>query len=636
MSKGKKIVIISLLSVFVVLLGVVAIILAFGKDTSRTIMIYMSGNNLETDSYSATAELRGLDPSKIDLNKYHIIVYTGGTKKWHNFVDSNENAIYELRDTGFVKVATYEKSNMGDAENLSTFLKYGYENYPAANYDLMLWDHGAGSLGSIEDEFTRDQLSLSEFIEAFNNSPFNGKNKLQNIVFETCLNGTLEMATVLSPYANYLVASEEVTLGDNVESELVFLNKLGEIKDSYNFGVSYVNGYFEKLDRMNYIFDNTSEYGVINLNAIPELNNKLASLYEEINLSQNYSQVARARANSYQFAVNTSDTYAYDTVDLYEFVKGLETVSPAKAKEIEDYIKNKVVLYYVARTDHANGLSTYIPFNSKNSIVSMHFMGFKNTNLNEKYLKFIEDFHEMKNSTISSYRFKLDENEVVSSDNKEFKIKLTEDQINNYATSKYIIFEKTSDGLYMPIYVSTDVTLDDDGYLSTKTNDSLISIVDEENNRKVFFTVLNIATDEKNNKEYTAPIVLTGRTEDGMPTVTNGVMHLKKDKDNKVTSEKVYLTSTDEETGLVNTGIAVNLDDYTAVAFSNLRYNILDANGNYTTNWESSGTLYFEEVKVNEKYHFEASSLSDGDYYCVFVVYDIQNNPNYSSLIKIN
>ena len=68
----------------------------------------------------------------------------------------------------------------------------------------------------------------------------------------------------------------------------------------------------------------------------------------------------------------------------------------------------------------------------------------------------------------------------------------------------------------------------------------------------------------------------------------------------------------------------------------------IDENGNYTQNWESgikiTGNAYYFEVNKG-KYHFELTSLDkekENEYYCVFIIYDVQNKPNYSNLIKIN
>ena len=233
LTKGKKIIIISMMSVIAVFLLIIAIIIAFKVDDSRTIMIYMSGTNLETDNGLATADLSGIVPEKIDLEKNNVLLYTGGTKRWHNdYISSGENAIFQLTKDGFVKVKKYDMSNMSDDETLTTFLNYGYDNYKTGKYDLILWDHGGAIMGSIQDDYNEDfdTISLYEFDKAFKASRFNSNNKLETIIFRTCLNGTFEMATVLSPYAEYMVASEEITRGASSFNVLGFLNNIKDHK----------------------------------------------------------------------------------------------------------------------------------------------------------------------------------------------------------------------------------------------------------------------------------------------------------------------------------------------------------------------------------------------------------------------
>lgn len=641
LSKGKKIVIISLLSVFVVLLAVVAILLSIKHDPSRTIMIYMDGTDLETRGLNATGELNGIDPREIDFENYHILLYTGGTKKWHNFASPNENAIYELTKNGFVKVKTYERKNMGEASTLTEFLEYGYTNYPAGNYDLMIWDHGSGSIGAVHDELSGDYMHLDEFETALKNSPFNSNNKLQNIVFETCLNGSLEFATVLAPYANYLVASEEITNGTYIYSELVFLSKINEIENSYTFAERYVNGYADKmafLTSVSETVDTTSTYSIVDLNQIPKLNKKLDDFYKSIDVKSSYNAIARARAGLYQFAVETADIYDYDTVDLYEFVSSIEGLNSSKAKDIENFIKNKVVLYNWTKTPHGNGLSVYIPYNSSSGAVEAHLDTFSRTSLSDSYIGFIKEFNSTKNAGIGGYTYRLTENEITSEKKetgKEFKLKLTDDQISNFGKASYIIFKKESDGYFTPVYKGNDAKLDDDGYISTNLTNNLIAVVDEEINEKSLFLILQMESSKDGVRKYRAPLQLNKIEEDYNFTISTGVMNLSMDKDNKVKIDTTYLTDESSDSLFTIVGETVNLDDYSSLDFMISRYKILDDNGNYTTDWGLSGTSYRYEVKKG-KYHFEAASLEDGDYYCIFEVYDVQNQPNYSNLISIN
>src|SRR5574344_591462 len=44
-------------------------------DGTRTIMMYIVGSNLESDSGIVTADLKAIDPSAIDLTKTNVIIY---------------------------------------------------------------------------------------------------------------------------------------------------------------------------------------------------------------------------------------------------------------------------------------------------------------------------------------------------------------------------------------------------------------------------------------------------------------------------------------------------------------------------------------------------------------------------------
>ena len=80
------------------------------KYDSRTIMIYLVGSNLESEVFSATADMSQVDPTQIDLSNTNILIYTGGTSFWRNYVRNDENAIYKLTANGFEKIESYQKA----------------------------------------------------------------------------------------------------------------------------------------------------------------------------------------------------------------------------------------------------------------------------------------------------------------------------------------------------------------------------------------------------------------------------------------------------------------------------------------------------------------------------------------------
>lgn len=253
--KSKKIIIIIFAIILLALIGFL-LVKHFGGginknfDYDRTIMIYMVGSDLESGNIGAgTLDLNGIDYSKQSSQNTKVILIAGGSKRWHNnFIDLNSTSIYELTSSGYNIVKKQEVLNMGTPTVLQEFLDYGYNNYPSKKYDLVFWNHGLGAIGGEADELADDFLSLSEMREALNNSKFNKNNKLELVIFRTCLNGTLEVADTFKDYANYLVASQEVSLvyiGNNV---LKTLNSINKDDNGKQIGTKFVDGYMEYID----------------------------------------------------------------------------------------------------------------------------------------------------------------------------------------------------------------------------------------------------------------------------------------------------------------------------------------------------------------------------------------------------
>ena len=274
-SKGQKITIIGLLSVIIIFL-VVLVLMPSNNNSNlkkRTIMMYIVGSNLEYDAKIVTGELNAFDANKINTDENNILIYTGGTKKWFNFISNEENAIYLFDKNGFNKLESQSKLNMGSPDTLSSFMKYAYENYPAKDYYLVIYDHGGAVDGAVYDDFSGDNLKLSDLSSALKNSPFNSNNKLSAVMFRTCLNGSIEMANIMEPYAKYLVASEEVSWGKNPYSVLSFVNNLKSSDNGLDVGKKFVDEYthqMKQIDKLNML---TYTYSIIDLSKLSTLIN---------------------------------------------------------------------------------------------------------------------------------------------------------------------------------------------------------------------------------------------------------------------------------------------------------------------------------------------------------------------------
>ncbi len=634
LTTGKKIVILSLLSFIAILLLIVAIILPSGTRkvvNSRTIMIFIAGSDLESRGGLVSGDLDLIDPSQIDLNKTRVLLYTGGTVRWHNYFSADEEAIYELTSNGFNKLQSFSKNNIATDTALAQFLNYSYNYTKTDAYDLIFYNHGLGALGSMSDEQTGDFLDLVEMRTALERSPFNESNKLETVVFRTCLNATLEVASTLSPYADYMVASEEVTLGRSGLGVLNFLNNITIDNNPIEYSEMFISAYQQQLTDMGIYGSTHSSYSIVDLSKIPELNEKLGNFFSKIDVNSNYNDISRKRAYMYRYGDIDGKAY-YDTVDLYELVDTLKEYDPSGAEKVKRFIEDDVIVYNWSTTDHSNGLSVYFPYGSDSNIKNYHFRIYDKYTVSNDYKKFLTAFNKGQTSTSYTFNYDLSENEITHKGN-EFKLKLNDEQVKNFGSASYIIFKKNEDGTFTNIYMAKDAKLDKNGYVTTNISNNLISIVSGDGTRVLPIVYQADAASNKY-KEYIVPLTISKKNEEGWPELSNANIHLKVDKDNKVHIAEVLLVDKDDQINKA-TGAHVKLEDYHAHDYYLFRYRILDENGQYTSNWQTTGTVYMWE-ETDNKYKFELTSLDEsGDYYCVFVIKDVQDKAYYSNLISI-
>ena len=335
----------------VIIISVVGLLLNNKKikeSFSRTVMIYMVGSDLETRNGLATVDLNGIDYEKTTENNVNVLLIAGGSKKWHNdYIDKSETSIYKLESNGFVKVKEQELQSMGKPNVLSDFINYVYENYQTDKYDLIFWNHGGAIAGSEYDELNNyDNLSLNELNEALSNTKFNSNNKLELVFFNTCLNGTIEVANTFKDYSDYLVASEETTLGSPYTSELQFINNIETTDDQIDVGKKFISTYKDKIRviKEKSIFEDDSAiystYSLIDLSNVDELTNSVSEFFKEIDVEDNFNQISKARANLLQYGESAP---SYDMVDLYNLVDELKEISPKKADNVFKSFEKKII-----------------------------------------------------------------------------------------------------------------------------------------------------------------------------------------------------------------------------------------------------------------------------------------------------
>ena len=175
-----------------------------------TLLVYICGSDLEQKRGAATANIAEMLSADIP-DGVNVILQTGGSSKWRNFdIPSDRSNRYAVKNGTLELIESNPPVNMGSERAVASFLKFGIEKYPAEQTAVIFWDHGGGSaVGVCSDALNgNDFLTLSEISSALESVGL--KKKLSFVGFDACLMANYETARILAPYAEKMIASEEL------------------------------------------------------------------------------------------------------------------------------------------------------------------------------------------------------------------------------------------------------------------------------------------------------------------------------------------------------------------------------------------------------------------------------------------
>ncbi|MBO4903924.1 MAG: peptidase C11 [Lachnospiraceae bacterium] len=325
-----------------------------------TVMVYLCGTDLESKSGMGTADLQEMASAELSDN-VRVIVYTGGCKKWkNNLVSSSVNQIYQVKGGG-VKLLEKDMGtgSMSDPATLTTFIKYCNDNFPANRNELILWDHGSGSLsGFAYDEKNpgSGSMSLSGIKKAVSDSGV----KFDFIGFDACLMATVETALMLSDYSDYMIASEETEpgVGWYYTNWLTKLSKDPSMPTT-EIGKNIVDDFVGMCDRK--CPGQKATLSVTDLaeiaHVVPDkLNSFSVATNDLISDVNGYMKVSDARNKTKEFAISCK----IDQIDFIHFADLLDT---PESRQLADALKSCIKYNRTERSiTNANGLSVYFPY----------------------------------------------------------------------------------------------------------------------------------------------------------------------------------------------------------------------------------------------------------------------------------
>lgn len=360
-----------------------------------TIMIYVCGTDLESKHSMASADMEEIRAASKNFgDNFNVIVYTGGCNNWKNGVSSSVNQIYQITD-GKIKCLSENKgrASMTDPNTLSSFISYCAKQFPANRNELILWDHGGGSVSGFGyDEKNKSSGSMS--LAGIDKALAKSRVKFDFIGFDACLMATAENALMLNEHADYLIASEETEPGigwyyTNWLSRFAADTSMPTIQIGKLIIDDFVGECARKCSGQKTTLSiiDLAEFSHTVPDALVNFSNSVSTMIT----ADDYKQVSNARYNTREFAQSSK----IDQVDLVHLAQNMGN---SEGVQLANAVKS-AVKYNLTSTNMTNayGVSIFFPY-KRTSYVDKACTTYQQIGMDSEYSECIRKFAQLETS----------------------------------------------------------------------------------------------------------------------------------------------------------------------------------------------------------------------------------------------
>jgi len=354
-------------------------------DDEVTIMVYMIGTDLESNYGMATKDINEMIYGKTSDNT-NLVIQTGGCKNWNNTLFADGQVERWVVNSGeFLRLKNPGKVSMTDPDQLSDFIRYSAENFPANRYILILWDHGGGSESGYgyDENYPNSSLTPADINKALNKANV----KFDIVGFDACLMANLETAIAIEPYADYMIASEESEPGEG----WYYTNFVKMLEDntsisSLTLGKQIVDDYISTSKSSagdTGITQSMIDLGELVYNIKQPISKFSSSALSKLE-AEEYKTLATARSNTKEF----SKSSYLDQVDLVDLANKFDLDG---SKELVEAVKSAVKYNKTYAIENAYGISVYFPYAALSKVNSMVEI-YDDINMDSKYSGMVKSF----------------------------------------------------------------------------------------------------------------------------------------------------------------------------------------------------------------------------------------------------
>ncbi len=328
-----------------------------------TILVYLCGTDLETNGGYASINIEEMTHAAVS-DKVNVIIETGGTQQWAiDGIDPSQTQRWKVVSENIELLDSQPLANMGEAQTLGSFLQWGVETYPAEKYMCVMWDHGGGSVAGIavDELHDGDMLNLKELSQGLSMAG----TQFELVGFDACLMSTMETAAALTPYARYMVASQELEPGTGWDYT-AWLNALtaAPTADGLALGTTICDSFYDKCAAGG--TESLATLAVTDLSQVPALISAFDAMAAEMkgftSVTEKLQPFTQAIVRAENYGGNNDSEGYTNMVDLGDLTLCAEGVLGDTGDALLSALFSAVP-YNVAGEgrQRSNGLSIYVP-----------------------------------------------------------------------------------------------------------------------------------------------------------------------------------------------------------------------------------------------------------------------------------
>jgi hypothetical protein len=336
---------------------------------SWTVLVYMAADNdLEDAAVGDLKEMLAVGGSdtlrfvvQVDRSPGYSPRAVPGLGDW----TSTKRLVIDA--SGLREIADLGEVNTAEPAVLADFITWGINAFPADRRMLIFWNHGSGWSGFGSDESTNGHpvLSLADLKQGISQGLARTPTTAFEIIgFDACLMATYEVARAMSPFADFLLASQELEPGHGWDYRRFAALRDDPTMAPADVAADIIDGFFAQATQERSGTDLT--LSLIDLTRIGQLEQALNNYATRLATTapQDFARIGQARSNAMRFAKSTDQNREPHLVDLGDFSRPLDSLGSASAEGIRlRSVLASVVIHNRTTpvTQRASGLSIYFP-----------------------------------------------------------------------------------------------------------------------------------------------------------------------------------------------------------------------------------------------------------------------------------